>query len=431
MVATADEAASTELATRSDLTPAEMTHLIAVGGWQVVPDLLDRLDPHAVPRDDPAVLVELLAHPEADPEWARQVARHDDVNLRWELARRPLPRDVLELLARDPEQAVVIVLAASAPLPQALADELAAHPEADVRRALLFNRHIRQRPPTADLPADLAELAAANPNTPGAEVLAGHPAVHVRQAVARRTDLPVPVYEQLARDPLVRPAVAGNPAAPPELLTAFARDTDRDVLRELTHNPAIPLALLIELAPRARTAPVAPPRVAAATDAELRVLATHPAMQVRKLAAERADLPADVIALLAADPDPAVAAGVLPQAGEEHLRAALARHGERVHRAAAANPACPPDLLEPLTVSPQLARHPHTPATALVRCLADPRARQYAARHPCLPLAEIRTLLDDRDTARSAAMNPALPIEDMWRLWNTLGAAGQVGQALG
>jgi hypothetical protein len=237
--------------------------------------------------------------------------------VRFELAAcHRLPPEIVDVLAHDEDVEVVAAVAASQELSPALAAEFAGHPAQEVRRSLLFNVHIEQPPPAPDMAADLAVLAAKNPRTPHAEVLAGHATAFVREEVARRPDLPPEVCERLAADeePSVRAATAGNAATPAATLRRLAAETDRAVLRELAHNPAIPLDLLVELAPRARLAPVAPPRVTNASDAELRVLAAHPAMQVRKLVAERPNLPQDVLTALMTDQDPAVAKAAKTQA---------------------------------------------------------------------------------------------------------------------
>jgi hypothetical protein len=248
---------------------------------------------------------------------AWSLARHPDPVVRFELAAcHPLPPEIVDVLAHDEDVEVVAAVAASQELPSAMAAEFATHPAPEVRRSLLFNVHIEQPAPTRDMAADLAVLAARNPKTPHAEVLAEHATAFVREEVARRPDLPPEVCERLAADeePGVRAAAAGNAATPAATLRGLAEGTERAVLWELVHNPAIPLDLLIELAPRARVAPVAPPRVTNASDAELRVLAAHPAMQVRKLVAERPNLPPDVVAALVADPDPVVAKRAQTQA---------------------------------------------------------------------------------------------------------------------
>jgi hypothetical protein len=194
----------------------------------------------------------------------------------------------------------------------------------------------------------------------------------------------------------------------------------------VAQNPAIPLDLLVSIAGTVRIGPTLLPRIANATDQELRQLATSRIMQVRMLVAERNDLPDDLITLLVADPDPGVGKSIVtnPALTAEQMWELVIRHGPRVYPRAARNPNCPPELLRHIARNAQsvqkayrvIARHPRAEADMLMLCLQDAQARRVAAGRPNLPAEAIVELLADPDTAEAAAANPALPVAVMAEL---------------
>lgn len=252
---------------------------------------------------------------------------------------------------------------------------------------------------------------------------ATHPAMYVRWTLAERTDLPTAVYEQLADDPIpgVYQTAAANPAIGEPLIRGLAASGRSDIRRPLAHNPAIPLDILETLAPITKIGATLLPRIAVATAAEIDMLARSGTPTVRVLVAERRDLPAEVIGLLAADTDAKVLKSLAPNPAltDQQLRVMLDAHGPRVAVRIAQNPRCAPDLLDDLArrsppvqkVFRMIAAHPNAGEIALLRCLEDPWARPVAARHAGLPIEMIATLLDDPDDwiVQSAASNPALP----------------------
>ncbi|MEU4254057.1 hypothetical protein AB0F15_42360 [Amycolatopsis sp. NPDC026612] len=310
-------------------------------------------------------------------------------------ARFPLPGPIVDLLAADPDLDVV-TSAARCQVPMA---RLAADPRRAVRRALAANE---QAPP--DLlrrivreaescrwapvaweqgasPDDLLATLAGNPATPP-DSLPGGGHVLVRWAMASRTDLAGEVYAELAEDamPGVRYDLARNPAAVAFLPRLLARDDSREIRRAAAHNPRVPLRLLAELALETRIGRVLVPRVATATEAELRTLACSAAAQVRRLAAAHPDLPADLVARFAEDPDAGVARAVAPHPGlsPAQLRT-LARHGTAVHPRIAEHPRCPADLARalldgaPVRALRVLARHPGLAPQSIGSCRAPRR----------------------------------------------------------
>lgn len=124
----------------------------------------------------------------------------------------------------------------------------------------------------------------------------------------------------------------------------------------------------MQVAATARIGPEPVPRIAFATEVELRALAASATVQARLLVAGRADLPVDLVSRLVADPDPGVAAAVAtnPLVTVDQLWALASRHGDRVYAAVARNLRCPAELLHHMALRASgaeiyraVARHPH------------------------------------------------------------------------
>ncbi|MFE5504129.1 hypothetical protein ACFQ73_16320 [Amycolatopsis japonica] len=279
-----------------------------------------------------------------------------------------------------------------------------------------------------DVDPDVAR--AADPTTPSDEVLAllDHDSALVRWTLAGRPDLPGEIHERLAADPIpgVRADLAANPAVVSEpILRGLANDEDADVRRSVAHNPSVPLDVLTRLADSIRIGPSLLPRVTAATDDELRLLAASPSARVRVLVAERTALPADVFELLVTDDDIRVAKGIAPHPAlsADRLWALAERHGPSLFRRLATNPHCDPDLLHHMARNATarrtyraVAEHPNTRGETLLLCLGDDVARRWAAAHPNLPADVLIELVEDPSLAGCAAANPSLPVEVMERL---------------
>lgn len=420
MIGLADAMVCLEIAGRDDLTPEQVRSLLALDDSTVVSVLLEkgRVEPADVSLANPSVALVVAGRPDADPAVVRALAAHPDSEVR---ARLPewaaaLPPDVIDLLAHDPDDEVVAELVIFHALPSDLAAALSGHPSFAVRRALAVSKHTPPQVLTAlsaEADDDMAYALACNPATPAATAasLMAHPSAH--NALARRTDLPAAVYEQLADDPRVGHWLATNPAVPLPLLRKFATSP-------VLHNPSIPLDLLVELAGTTRIGPTLLPRIKSASTAELRELASSTTMQARMLVAEREDLPADLFAQLLADPDPGVAKAVVthPSLTAEQLRELVERHGPRLYPRAARNPVCPPELLHQMAWNAasvqkayrEIAQHPNASAETLLLCLQDREARRFAAEHPNLPPDKIVELLTHEE---SAASNPSLPVRAM------------------
>ncbi|MFJ8441112.1 hypothetical protein [Kitasatospora griseola] len=440
----------------------EARGLVASGSLTV-----ERVDPSR----QPIAALGLLWAGLAPVEWAYALLERPD--LRAELAACPvLPGEVSRRLAGDADPAVPIALAAATTDPE-IAALLAAHPSEHVRAELGCNEDtpsavladlVNDRPPLAScdvcvrhavpwvhppdcpdrdctLPGGAAcdgshqyarhrilQAVLGHPAAPVADVLRhlDTPSALLRAQLARRTDLPASAYAALAVGPesWAREELAGNAAIGEDLIRQLAADRSDEVRRSVAWNPRVPLDVLDQVCGIVRQLP---PRIAAATRAELDALATAANPELRRVTALHRDLPVPVRDLLADDPVAKVAAAVAPHPGlgEAQLRAMHRRHGRAVAAGIAANPDATPAVLAELVRADHnvatlraLAAHPAADGATLTACLRDTRARRNVASHPALPLAQLRSLFEDSDpvTVQRAAANPALPVADLLRL---------------
>lgn len=417
-----------ELARRPDLSPQHVRALLAFDDLAVTSALLQNgwVAPGDVPLSNPQIALVVAGHPDADPAVVRWLTTRRDETVRLAIPERAhaLPDDVIELLAHDPDDRVVAELVTFHALPPTLAEALNRHPSAEVRRALASSPHT----PAAvlarlgDHPRELARNPATPPSA-AANLLRHHEA---RYWLASRTDLPAEMYAELAAElePGILARLAANPAVPAEVLRTLV--TTRAAQRELLRNPALPLDLLAKVAaiPQIRTELV--PRVASASEDELRTLAASGIARVRMLVAWRADLPLDLFQRLVLDPDPGVAAAVAtnPLVTVEQLWWLVERHAALVYPRVARNPVCSRELLHHMALRADgvgetyraITRHPQASGETLLLCLEDVRARHLAAAHPALPVPMIVELLGDEFTAGPAAANPSLPVAVMEEL---------------
>lgn len=484
LITVADADTAAELAGRENLTRAQVRALVTR-----VPEIAVRLvhegrltEADIDPVAQPDAALALLGEGGGPSRWARLLAKDPDRARRERLAACPrLPADVVEALVADVDVPVVAEVASHAA--REVTARLAAHPHAEVRRAVAANGstppallaalltgaglpaarrclvcdreevpfvHDRECPRAdCELPPGAScdgshestvlavhEAALRNPATP-AEAAAGfvdHPSALVRWTLAARTDLPPRVSERLAADPVpgVREEVAANPAVDGALLRVLAGDPSHGVRRAVAHHPHVPLEVLVRVAGNTRIGPTLLPRIAAASPAEVEELARASDPAARMLLAQRRDLPALIRDALAADADAKVVKSVATDPGlsEGQLRAMVDRHGSRVVAKVAANPGAPAALLEEITrhghaarkALREVARHPRATATALRACLVDEEGRRRAAGHPALPPPVLLELLDDADwqVVEAAAGNPSLPRAVMGDLINRL-----------
>jgi hypothetical protein len=473
LIACADDELAGDLADRADLTSAQLTALARHDSAAIRLAHAGRLraaDVEIDPATRPLVALALTDAGGGDPSWLPPLAAHPSAQVRERLAACPdLPAGIVRRLAEDPVPGVAAEMARHAP--DGVADALAAHPHAEVRRGAAANdatspavlaalltgeglppassclvcdqepipfRHDPHcprvdcaLPPGAACDGshestvhDIQRAALGNPATPAeaAAAFVDHPAALLREELAARTDQPREIYLRLAQDPIpfVRERLASNPATDTDVMRLLSFGHVQGTHPVLAQRPDIPLDVLAHVLEKAKVG-VLLPRVAAAIPEEVARLAASPNPKLRAHAARRRDLPPAIRDALADDPDPAVAKSIAPDPAltETQLRAMVARHGGRVVAKVASNPSAPAELLIELTrrqptvqkALREIARNPNAPASALLACLADHQARRWAARHPALPSTALVALLDDADeqVAIAAASNPALP----------------------
>ncbi|MEU0736376.1 ATP-binding protein, partial [Streptomyces lavendulocolor] len=261
LIAVADTDVADVLARRADLTHDQAVALVARVEESALPlaygGHLTAADIDPVTRPDAALA--LLDRGAGAPWWARLLVT-GPVARRERLAACPdLPSDVVEALATDPELGVVAELALWTT--SRWTAGLAAHPHAEVRRAVAANEAAPAAvlaalvtgdglPPLRRCPAcdrgegpsvhdprgprphgvlspgascdgshesavhDIRLAALRNPATPvhAVAALADHPSRLLRQALAARPDLPADVCRRLVADPVagVRAELAAN-----------------------------------------------------------------------------------------------------------------------------------------------------------------------------------------------------------------------------
>ncbi|MFD9078434.1 hypothetical protein [Streptomyces erythrochromogenes] len=255
-----------------------------------------------------------LANPATPPEAVAAFAEHPSVLLRWAVAEHPgLPAEVYARLAGDPVPGVRATVARNPGSGPEVSRVLATDPEVEVRRAVAHHPRIpfdvleRLAPTTRLGPEPLPRISAATPEELAEGAASAHP--RLRMLVAHRHDLPPELRDRLAADPdaSVAKAVAPHPGLSPERLRAMVARHGQQVLARVAANPDAPGDLLAELArhePSVRRA--------------LREIAAHPNAAAEALlpclaggrsrvrAAAHPALPAAVVVGLLDDPDPEV-----------------------------------------------------------------------------------------------------------------------------
>ncbi|SEC19272.1 hypothetical protein SAMN05216532_0735 [Streptomyces sp. 2231.1] len=228
----------------------------------------------------PAVRAELAANPGIDGTLARVLAVDQGHDVQRSLAHNPnVPIDVLTTLAGATRigptllpriaaatAAEVAELAASAhpvvrmlvahrrDLPAEVRDALAADPDAKVVKSVAPHPGLsegRLRDMVARHGARVAARVAANPDaSPGLlEELTRHepPVQKVFREVARHHDATVPALLACLTDSRARQVAAAHPALPPSVLTGLLADDDRQVAEAAAANPSLPAGVMADL----------------------------------------------------------------------------------------------------------------------------------------------------------------------------------------
>ncbi|GLW32157.1 hypothetical protein [Actinoplanes regularis] len=247
-----------------------------------------------------------------------KIADRPEKELRWGLAERPdLPPEVAERLAGDSASGVRHSLAENPGLPVELMRRLADDQTHEVRRRLAYNPGLpldvldRLAATTRIGPALLPRIAAATAEE--VRRLATSDIPEVRMLLATRRDLPADVRDGLAADPdaKVVAAVAGHPGLSGSLLAGMVAVHGVRVKSNVAANPDAPSDLLLDLAREQPRVPKALREIArhpnACAEALEHCLADETGERARPIAAAHPALSPDRVAELLADPNPQVA----------------------------------------------------------------------------------------------------------------------------
>lgn len=382
------------------------------------------------PNVPPAVRVTLAGDP--DPRVRSRVAQGPDhytsPGAREVRSPAPLPYEVYEQLAHDPDPTVRRALAFNSHLPDDVRARMLDHPDpqtaaiaacewpsAPVRRIeeLLsrvtgaFGRALLLSHLDGPLPAGAARAMPAeiDPTADNDEI-----EVLLRQ-ITEVADLDADLTERFLATPDLRAAVAANPTLSAEYIAALAHDPDNDVRAAVVArfglDPELRESIPVDYDDRSSAA-VTWLLTAESLSAQDQLAFVRSRHQIfRKTLAMRPGLPDDIVDILAEDESFAVRLFVCERQPNApgRLLAKVAEQWTSYSRS---------DMLA----------HPNFPADAATGLARSdkPDDRRVAAAHPGLPPETIETLLadDDDQVRRRAATNPAIPTG---RLVELLGAA--------
>ncbi len=346
--------------------------------------------------------------------WGRVLvaARHPDPRVRRFVASHAR-RDDLRFLRDDPDPQVAAAAAASIaeherlmepadlpaqhchglwwvlqrPLSRALAEQVAASDDVEAVRYIINN-------PT--LPPEFVEM------------LSHHPDIEVRARIAGRADLTAERVAALAADPdpAVRAVVATRTGLTAEQVVALAADPDDAVRIAVATHAYLSEQERAVLAGNADLDPEQAVHWARSENPRL-----------RRRAAQRPDLPAETVAVLAADPDARVRTNLAlnhPGAPGELLLGCFLENWYRTKLLSL--PQFPRSGLSRFAdhadsdVRLLVARDPDADPVVIAHLITDPhqRVRKAMARCPRLPCDRITALLNDAELAADAAANPSL-----------------------
>ncbi|MFE5396102.1 hypothetical protein ACFQ9U_16290 [Streptomyces sp. NPDC056568] len=369
LIAVADADIAADLVRRADLTRAQAAALASRVEESAVPlayaGLLTADDVDPATRPDAALA--LLAERAGRVEWTRAFAEDPVVERREKLAACPgLPPDVVEILATDPDVRVVAELASWTSPETAVG--LAGHPHAEVRRALAANE--------ATPPAVLAALLTGEGLPPARLCL-----------VCARERIP------FTHDPHCPRLDCDLP--PGASCDGSHESSTHETQRMALLNPTTPTEAVPDFA-------------------------EHPSVLLRWALAGRRDLPPEVCARLACDPNPGVRADLAenPAIDDVVTRVLAGDREHEVRRRLAHNPLVPLEVLIDLaratrigaTLLPRIARASSDEVVGLAAS-PDPAARLLVAQRRDLSSVVREALAADTDAkvAKSVAPHPGLP----------------------
>ncbi|MFD3374235.1 MULTISPECIES: hypothetical protein [unclassified Streptomyces] len=244
------------------------------------PDLPTEVSGRLSVDDNPGVRADLAENPAIGEALIRVLAGDHGHDVRRRLAHNPnVPLDVLTDLAGDARIGATLLprIAAASPIE---VEELAKSPNPAVRMLLAQRR---------DLPAEIRDALAADPDAKVVKSIAGHPGLsearlrtmvdrhgaRVLAKVAANPDATPALLEHLTRhrppvqkalrevarhrnataqalivclaDKRARPVAAGHPALPPPVIVELLTDADWQVIEAAAANPSLPLAVMSDL----------------------------------------------------------------------------------------------------------------------------------------------------------------------------------------
>ncbi|MFF3468125.1 hypothetical protein [Streptomyces sp. NPDC002619] len=414
------------LAGRRDL-PAEAATVLATD-----PDVTVRSDLASNPNLPPAVQVVLAG--DADPRVRGRLAEGAEyfttVGVHGRRIPDPLPREVYELLARDPEPKVRRALAFNRHLPDDVRDVMLN--DADPRTAAIaaaewplaptdrigellsrvtgaFGRQMLLLRLNGPLPTEAAHAMLTDIDSTAGDASS----MGLLRQIAEVADLDAALADRFMASPDLRAAVAANPTLSAEHVADLAHDPDNQVRAAVVArcglDPALRESIPVDYDDRS-SGIVGWLLTEDLSEQDQLVFARSRHQIFRKTLAMRPDLPEEIVEILAADESFAVRLFVCER-----------------------QPNAPGWLLTQIVEQWtsysrwDMLAHKNFPADAATRlaCSDEPHDRAVAAAHPGLLADTLEALLtDDDDTVRRrAATNPAIPAD---RLIELLGSADSV-----
>ncbi len=365
-------------------------------------------------RYDPELGLCIAQRKDVSQRVLEKLAEHGAGSVRLYLATYPkIPVRVLEILVENPEPnwnlrvAIETSIAKNPNTPLNVLEALIKVPYTKVKNAIAKR---------SDLPKHLIiELAMdyrvhtmnflpQNPQIPSnwLEEMAEHENERVRQMVARHPNTPVHLLVQAAKDLELRQFVAENPSTPPEVLEELAMDSRGDIQAAVARNPNTPGYVLEILGgtPFHDLLLARHPNTPESTlQKVLWRLALDERLSVRKYVAQHEHTPVSILTQWAKhSPElrPWIALNVrTPSAILEDLAKDTSKD---VRYGVAKNINTPPHVLEKLAedwrleVRQAVASNPNTPGDMLEMLIKDWHLRSFIAQNPNTPATALEQL---------------------------------------
>ncbi|RZT78789.1 hypothetical protein EV382_1982 [Micromonospora violae] len=428
------------LATHPQVDPLARTRLLADPVWRVRLRAFGRPGQAALPDD---VLVRLLAELDGPPS-DMPLSREELIGELFDAM--GYDRRLLRLAAAHPRSGVRRFAAGSLYRldewsRQALLEDEVPEVRATAVAAVAHCRQVMEPADLPDQPSHGFWTVLQRPLSRALidQVLASGDTAVLR-VVAENPSVPPDVVETLLRhpDPSVRQGVAGRVDLSSDQLVGLASDPAVEVRTAVSTHPGLSEPQRAGIGIDVTTVPgdghfgsadvrcrgIAYPANAAPELPEALRWARSVNPLLRRRAARNAELPADIVTILADDPD----LGVRVLLAQHHpaappallLRCFLEYHCCGRDRLSGL-PQFPTDGLARFADDPDptvrrlVALDPHANPELVDRLSTDPSAtvRQAMASSPRLPARRIVALLDDPELAEAAAANPALAVDQM------------------